>query len=348
MSEERNKAEDVERLKEELKELIDYKIEYNNGFANLLRGDYSLFISLISLFLSVYGAWKLGFWSQFLTRYYMLSVYLMFGIWLLYGIRSTIRAPKKREQEGVRELISTKPEGIINWYFKKLSEIMEKRGILEKTFSWYFKWAKPMFYSLWTLFSLSIPILWIIGEKRWWMWAPAILFVFFLPHIAEKGSTSFTALLDQLGYIKEKHKEVSTTRTIAAIISILILAIIGIYSCYNILKELIFVILKTPYSLLHIILTVILILVVFAFLSEYLSMKFMVTDISNQNYALFMFRTLIDRIENAKTLEKHKKELLKWYFPIADSFLVFFTYYGLMPTKYTFEVDEKDEKSNRN
>jgi hypothetical protein len=348
MSEERSGKEDVEKLKQDLEELIDHRIEYNNGFTNLLRGDYSLIISLIALFLSVYGAWKLGFWSQFLTRYYMLSVYLMFGIWLLYGIRGTIRAPKKREQEGVRELIRTKPEGIINWYFKKLSEIMEMSGILEKTFSWYLKWAKPLFYSLWALFSLSIPILWIIGEKRWWMWAPAILFVFFLPLIAEKGSTSFTALLDQLGYIKEKHKiEVSTTRDIVAIILILILAIIGIYSSYNILKELIFVILETPYSLLHIILTVILILVVFASLSEYLSMKFMVTDLSNQNYALFMFRTMIDRIENVKTLEKDKKELLKWYLPKADSFLVFFNYYGLMLTPHTFEVDEEEEKEQK-
>jgi len=55
MSEERNKAEDVERLKEELNEWIDHRIEYNNGFANLLRGDYSIFLSLIALILSVYG-----------------------------------------------------------------------------------------------------------------------------------------------------------------------------------------------------------------------------------------------------------------------------------------------------
>jgi len=153
---------------------------------------------------------------------------------------------------------------IRHWEYQKRGKGNKARrhDNLEKikvVISWYLKWAKPLFYSLWTLFSLSIPILWIIGEKRWWMWAPAILFVIFLPLIAEKGSQSSTALLDELN-IKKKHKiEVSTTRTIAAIILILILAIIGIYSCYNILKELIFVILSTPHSLPHIILSIILI-----------------------------------------------------------------------------------------
>jgi len=40
----------------------------------------------------------------------------------------------------------------------------------------------------------------------------------------------------------------------------------------------------------------------------------------------------IDRIENTETLKKHKKELLKWYLPKAESYLVFFNYYYLEPT----------------
>ena len=325
MSEERNKDEE-ERLKKELKEWIDHRIADNNAFISSPKKEtLHILIAMLS-FLTVCSLWILGI----LKQYYAISIYLMFVIWLLSGIESIKKGAKEIKQEGMIKLIRINLEKI------------------KVVISWYFKWAKPMFYSLWSLFLLSIPVLWIIGERRWWMWAPAILFVIFLPLIAEKGSTSFTALLDQSGYIKEKHKEVSTTRTIAAIISILILAIIGIYSCYNILKELIFVILRTPHSLPHIILTVILILVGFASLSEYLSIKFITADVSKQNYALSMLKTEIDRIEDAEALEKKKKELLKWYFPTADSFLVFFTYYGLMPTKYTFEVDEKDEKSNRN
>jgi hypothetical protein len=234
MSEERNKDEDVEKLKKELKELIDHKIEYNNGFANLLRGDYSLFISLIALFLSVYGAWKLGF----LARHYVLSVYLVFGIWLLcwllYVIISTIRAP--REREDVIELLSKKQE------------------IIKVVISWYFKWAKPVIYSLWMLFFLSIPLLGIIGEKRWWMWAPAILFVIFLPLIAKKEGTFFTAQLDEV-----RIEELSTFRerisAIVTIVLILILAIIVIYLGY-IARELFFIILKEPYSIFEVFLTI--------------------------------------------------------------------------------------------
>ena len=233
MSEERNKAEDVERLKKELNEWIDHRIADNNAFISSPKKEtLHILIAMLS-FLTVCSLWILGI----LKQYYVISIYLMVVIWLLSGIGSIKKGAKEIKQEGM----------IIN---------LEK---IKVVISWYLKWAKPLFYSLWTLFSLSIPILWIIGEKRWWMWAPAILFVIFLPLIAEKGSQSSTALLDELN-IKKKHKiEVSTTRTIAAIILILILAIIGIYSCYNILKELIFVILSTPHSLPHIILSIILI-----------------------------------------------------------------------------------------
>ena len=318
MSEERDRDENVEKLKKELKELIEHKIEYNNGFANLLRGDYSLFISLIALFLSVYGAWKLGF----LARHYVLSVYLMFGIWLLYIIGSIIRAP--REQEDVIKLISTYQERI--------------RVVI----SWYFKWARSMFYSLWMLFLLCIVVLLFLRDFRLWPWAPAILFTLLLPPIAEKGSAFFAAQLNEV-----RIEELSTFRVkvsaIVTIMLILILAIIVIYLGY-IAHELFFILKDDPYSFLEVILTMLLILISLASLSEYLSMKFMVNEVSNQNHKLSMLRMGIDRIEGTEALEKKKKELLKWYLPKADSFLVFFNYYGLMLTKYTLEVGEEEEE----
>lgn len=313
MSEERNKNEDVGELKKELNKLIDHRIKHNNGFVNLLRGDYSLFISLIALFLSVYGAWKLGF----LAQHYVLSVYLVFGSWLLYIIIGNIRAPKERED--VIKLMST--------YQERIKAVIR----------WYINRGRAMYYSLWILLLLSIPVLWIIEEKRLWMWAPAILFAIFLPLIAEKGSQFFTTLLDEFGSIEEKRKkELSTSIVIVStIMRILILAIIVIY--------LLFIILRVPYSFFGVILTMFLILISLASLSEYLSMKFMVTEVSNQNNNLSKLRMEIDRIENTETLKKHKKELLKGYLPKADSFLVFFNYYYLEPTRYTFEVGEEEE-----
>ncbi|HEC93193.1 MAG TPA: hypothetical protein ENI51_09410 [Candidatus Atribacteria bacterium] len=167
---------------------------------------------------------------------------MMFVIWLLYGIRSIKKAPNEIKQEGVIKLLT--------------SIDLEK---IKVAINWYLRWAKPMFYSLWTQFLLSIPVLLIIEERRWWMWAPATIFVIFLPLIAEKGGQSFTGLLDEWEHIKEKHKiEVSTNRVIAGMILTLTLALIGIYSFCNILEELIFVILSTPHSLLNIILSIIL------------------------------------------------------------------------------------------
>lgn len=321
MSEERDRDENVEKLKKELKELIEHKIEYNNGFANLLRGDYSLFISLIALFLSIYGAWKLGF----LAQHYVLSVYLVFGIWLLYVITGIIRAP--REQEDVIKLISTYQE------------------IIRVVINWYFKWVRFMFYSLWMLFLLCIVVLLFLRDFRLWLWAPAILFTLFLPLIAKKGGAFFAAQLDEV-----RIEELSTFRervpAIVTIMLILILAIIVIYLGY-IAHELFFILKDDPYSFLEVILTMLLILISLASLSEYLSMKFMVNEVSNQNYKLSMLRMGIDRIEGTEALEKKKKELLKWYLPKADSFLVFFNYYGLMLTKYTLEVGEEEEKEQK-
>jgi hypothetical protein len=73
-------------------------------------------------------------------------------------------------------------------------------------------------------------------------------------------------------------------------------------------------------------------------------MKFMVTEISEQISKLSVLRMEIDRIEDAEALKKQKKELLKWYLPKADSFLLFFNYYYLMFTKYTFEVGEEEKQ----
>ena len=321
MSEERNKNGDVERLKVELKELIDQRIEYNNGFSNLLRGDYSLFISLIALFLSIYGAEKL----RFLTQHYVPSVYLMLSIWLLYAIGSTIGA--SREQEGVIKLISTNPERI------------------KVAFNWYFKWARPKFYSLWILSLLCIVVFWALREENLMefgleLWAPAVIFVSILPLIAEKGAAFLAALLDKARIEEPSTFEEKKVSAIVTIMRILILAIIVLYLCYIIYEY-------NPYSIFEVILTVILILISLAFLSEYLSMKFMVTEVSNQNYKLSMLRMGIDGIESAEALEKKKKELLKLFLPKADSFLVFFNYYYLMLTPYTFEVDEEEEKEQK-
>lgn len=174
--------------------------------------------------------------------------------------------------------------------------------------NWYFKWAKPIIYSLWTLFLLSIPMLLIIGERRWWMWTPAILFVIFLPVIAKGGSQSITDFLDEQLGVKKKHKTLSITRLIVAILLFLILAIIGIYVCYRIIQEVFLIALRTPYSLFELLLTMILILVFLVSLSEYISMRFTITDVSKQNNALHRLKTEVDRIKDAKTLEKIKKK----------------------------------------
>jgi hypothetical protein len=346
MSEEKSGNGNVERLKKELKEQIDHRIEYNNGFANLLRGDYSLFLSLIALILSVYGAWKLGF----LARHYALSVYLMFGIWLLYSIISGIiqapkRAPRERELEDLNKLIGIKThlKGI---NLEKFLENVDPEKIRVLVI-WGFKWFKPMFYSLGTLFLLSIPMLLIIGEKRWWLWVLAISFTLILLLIVKKGPTFFVASIDEVIRSDEMHKIMSKAvcrwRLLLMGVSFLVLLISGIY-LYYILRELFFIILGNLFALFEVILTMFLILLSLAFLSEYLSMKFMVTEVSKQNYKLSVLRMGIDRIEDAKTLEKNKKELLKWYLPKADSFLVFFNYYYLMLTPHIFEVGEEEEE----
>ncbi|MGB2728449.1 MAG: hypothetical protein WBD09_08220 [Halobacteriota archaeon] len=361
MSEEESGKDDVEKLKHELKELIDYRVDYNNDFVNLLRGDYSLFIALIALFLSVYGAWKL----EFLAQHYVLSVYLMFGFWLLYSILDSIiralissvlrrslhrllysiidslrrapkRAPTEREIGDLNKLLGIKT------HLKDIN--LEKIKVLA---IFVFKGIKPLFFSFWVLFLLSLLMLLFIGENRLWLWMPLILFTLILPLAVKKVAKFFVIPIDEIMRSEEMHKitprEVKWAVLMIAIVSILVLAIIGIY-LYYVLKELFFIVLENPSALFEVILTMLLILISLAFLSEYLSMKFMVNEVSNQNHKLSMLRMGIDRIEGTEALEKEKKELLKWYLPKADSFLFFFNYYGLMPTKYTFEVGEEEEE----
>jgi len=308
MSEERNKNEDVNKLKEELIDLIDHRIAYNNGFTNLLSGDYSLFISLIFLILSAFGAWILGF----LAQHYVLSVYLVFFIWLLYGL-ITIRKLKKREQEGVNKSISTN----------------QKR--LNVFTNWHFKLVGSMLYSCGMLFVFCIIVLGIIRDFRWWLWAPAIIFALMFLGIAGKRDLFETGLFG-LRYMEEKDER-KFIRFIW-ISNILFLAVTS-YFWYKIGRELLFIILEEPYSIFEVFLTIILILISLGSLSEYLSMKFMVTEVSKQNYKLSALRMEINRIEDTEALEKQKKELLTWDLPKADSFLVFFNYYYLI-----FEEDE--------
>ena len=77
-----------------------------------------------------------------------------------------------------------------------------------------------------------------------------------------------------------------------------------------------------------------------------MSIKFTIADVTVQKNKLSMLKMEIDKM-NVEELERVKKNLRKWPLPMIEKFL-FFNYYGFMPTRYTFEVDEKDEKSNRN
>lgn len=353
MSEERIKDEDVDGLKEELKDWIDLRIGYNIGFTNLLRWD-PLFVSIISLFLSVYGVWRFGF----LAEYYVLSVYLICIVSLSCSIINGIlnhscettreKGNEKRGKDNRHE--SGLDEDWCNSYQKEVFGLM-RRELMDKECSWiknvnlYFTMFRPIFFSFWILFLLCFIVLWVVRDFRWWLWTPAILFALFLPPIATKGG-SFLKDLYNLISLKEDPKIELSTKTILFLYTILfilfILTVAGIYLCYHIVRELIFIAFLDIYSLFGIIFTMILIFVGFASLSEYLSMKFIMADVSKQNYALYGFRMMIDRIEDTKVLRKHKNELLKWYLPKTESYLVFFNYYRLMPVIYTFEVGEEE------
>jgi hypothetical protein len=318
MSKAKTEDREVVRLRNELKSDIDHRMKHNSEFTNLLRGDHSLFIALIALFVSLYGAWKLGF----LAQYYVHSLYLVIIIWLFYVIRNTSRATWKAVDEGLTDIDLDEQEISLDWYLR---------------------WGKPLFRSLWSLSLLCIPVLLFIGEKRWWMWVPAVLFAIFLLLITGVGYS--VAASDGNEYTgNEKKRKIKVSWVISLILFLLFLVIAVIYPYYRIIKELIFIVLETPYSLFEIIFTMILISVGLAALSEYLSLKFIVADVSRQNYTLSTLRTGIDEIGDVEILEEDRKGLRKLCLPTADSFLMFFNYYYLMFTKYTFEVGEEEEE----
>lgn len=319
MSEAKTEDKELVRLRKELKEDIDHRIKHNGDFTTLLRGDHSLFIALIALFVSLYGAWKLGF----LALYYVHSLYLILIIWLFYVIRNTARATWKAEDEVLMDI-----------------DIEEQMISVD----WYLRWGKPLFRSVWALSLLCIPVLLFIGERRWWMWVPAVLFAIFLLLITSVGHSVASSDGNPEHPGNEKKRKIKVGRVITLIIFLLILVIAVIYPYYRIIKELIFIVLEMPYSLFEIIFTMILISAGLAALSEYLSLKFIVADVSRQNYSLSALRTEIDEIRDAEAIEEERIELRKLCLPKADSFLMFFNYYYLMFTKYTFEVDEEDEE----
>lgn len=321
MSNAKKDAKEVVMLRKDLKADIDQRIKQNSDFTNLLRGDHSLFIALIALFVSLYGAWKLGF----LAQYYVHSLYLVLIIWLFYVIRNTARATWQAEDEGLIDIDIDDQEISIDWYLR---------------------WGKPLIRSVWVLSILCLPVLLFIGEQRWWMWAPAILFAILLLLITGMGYTVATSEGNEYPGNQKKRK-IKVNWVITLILFILILVMAVIYPYYRIIKELIFIVLETPYSLFEIIVTMILISAGLAALSEYLSLKFIVADVSRQNYTLSTLRAEIDEIGDVETIEEDRKGLRRLCLPKADSFLIFFNYYYLMFTKYTFETSkgaEKDEE----
>ncbi|RJS71563.1 hypothetical protein CW714_05620 [Methanophagales archaeon] len=314
MSKGRNGDRELLRLKKELRGIIDHRIEHNSGFANLLRGDYSLFIFLIAFSISIYAAWKDGF----LAPHYVPSLYLALLIWLLYCIQSV----KKGFDKGLDEVGQV------------------------PSFSWSLRWVKPLFSSFGTLSLLCILVLLITGEKSWWMWTPVILFVLLslLLTIGLRKPVSAASSTENPHTENKGKRRIKVSGVIVMIIFILLLAIALIYPYYRIVRELIFAVQETPYSFSEVILTVILILVALVPLSEYLSLRFIVADVSSQNYHLSLLRTDIDEIEDVETLEEKIMDVHELHLPRADSFWVFFNYYYPMFTRYTFEVDEEEEE----
>jgi len=103
MSEERNKAEDVERLKEELNEWIDHRIVDNNAFISSPKKEtLSLLFALLPL-LAICGSWLWGI----LKQYYIYSLHLVFILWTVVGITESI-AKRKGTKEFIKAHINLK------------------------------------------------------------------------------------------------------------------------------------------------------------------------------------------------------------------------------------------------
>jgi hypothetical protein len=131
MTKERSEEREVRWLRSDVKDAIDHRIDYNNGFANLLGGNYSLFIALIALFISLYAA--RGEQELDLAPYYIPSLYLVIIIWLVYSTRNARGAIGK------------------GCYI----DLEEQKPTIE----WHLRWAKPLYYSLWILALLCILLL---------------------------------------------------------------------------------------------------------------------------------------------------------------------------------------------
>lgn len=207
---------------------------------------------------------------------------------------------------------------------------------------------RPTYFSLSIMFSLCILVLWGFKDFRWWLWVPNIIFGLLFLCLALKEALFKTIVLNNLLHLWHIAVKDEIEPTKFSNFGLLILFVVFIvtfpFLLFYIIIELFFVILQDPYLILGVLLTIFLILISFGSLSEYLSMKFMITEVSKQISKLSVLRMEIDRIEDAEALEKRKRELHEWYLPKADSFLVFFNYYYLMFTKYTSEVGEEGEE----
>ena len=313
MSEERNKDKE-ERLKKELNEWIDHRIADNNAFISSPKKEtLSLLFALLSL-LAICGSWILGI----LKQYYIYSLHLVFILWTVVGIKELIA-----KRGGTKELAHINLKEAVYFSFINM---------------------RPMIFSLGMLFFLCIAVLLLVKDLRWWLWILPLLWVF-VTLVYEKAVASAATMVEG-----DYKIELNTFRkkALAGIAIVLIIGLIAalVYVFYKTPLEIYFMISEDPSGLFGIILTLFAILISYASLSEYLSIKFTIADVTVQKNKLSMLKMEIDKM-NVEELERVKKNLRKWPLPIIEKFL-FFNYYGFMPTRYTFEVDEKDEKSNRN
>jgi len=314
MSEERNKAEDVERLKEELNEWIDHRIaDYNAFISSPKKETLSLLFALLPL-LAICGSWILGI----LKQYYIYSLHLVFILWTVVGITESIA-----KRKGTKELAHINLKDAVYFSFSNM---------------------RAMVFSLGVLFFLCIVVLSLVKDLRWWLWILPLLWVI-VTLIYEKAVTNAATMVEG-----DYKIELNTFRkkALAWIAIALIIGLIAalVYVFYKTSLEIYFMISEDPSGLFGIILTLFAILISYASLSEYLSIKFTIADVTVRKNELSMLKMEIDKM-NVEELERVKKNLRKWPLPMIEKFL-FFNYYRFMPTRYTFEVDEKDEKSNRN
>ena len=313
MSEERNKDKE-ERLKKELKEWIDHRIADNNAFISSPKKEtLSLLFTLLSL-LAICGSWILGI----LKQYYIYSLHLVFILWTVVGIKESIA-----KRKGTKELVHINLKEAVYFAFSNM---------------------RAMVFSLGVLFFLCIVVLSLVKDLRWWLWILPLLWVF-VTLVYEKAVESAATMVEG-----DYKIELNTFRkkALAWIAIALIIGLIAalVYVFYKTSLEIYFMISEDPSGLFGIILTLFAILISYASLSEYLSIKFTIADVTVRKNELSMLKMEIDKM-NVEELEGVKKKLRKWPLPMTEKFL-FFNYYGFMPTRYTFEVDEKDEKSNRN